>query len=254
MIQGNIQAFPSGNYHYVPGGFQYSAAVVADQGYALERAFFDQCVPLEEGFARIEAHMRARGRPMTALAACELRSPAPMIEADFIRFNRDYVKPLARWGLFKDDINPVARCNLVPAYAPPGEASFYAFSYTVPVEHVLEIADFATSGAAECPDRPNYRENIVRLGETSADALSDKLRFALGDLESRFAPMGVSWTDVRNFNLYSVHDLHHIWPRELSSRFNLACGVTQHLVCPPVQDLEIEVDARRVSSNILITV
>ena len=254
MTAPHIRAFAAGNYHYVPGGFQYSAAVVADVGFALERVIFDRLVPLEQGFARIESHMRARGRPMTALAACELRSPAPMVEADFIRFNRAYVEPLARWGLFKDDDNPVARCNLVPRESAPAQASFYAFTYTVPAETPLAVADFATSGAAECPDRPNYHENIVRKGETSPDALADKLKFALGDLESRFAPMGVRWADVCNFNLYSVHDLHQAAVKELSHRFALTCGMTQHIVRPPVLDLEIEVDARRVSRSILLAV
>lgn len=245
-------AFPAGNYRYLTGGFQYSAAVIADDGHVIERARFRRPVPLAEGFARIQAHLTALGRPLTALCACELRSPAPMDEPTFIAFNRAYVKPLADWGLFKDDINPVARCNLVPAFDAPRESSFHAFSYTLPLPTSGRTRDFLTSGAAECPDRPNYRDNIVRLGETSPEALTDKLRFALGDLESRFALLGVDWADVADTRLYTVHDLHHAMQRELAERGALAGGLGWHWVRPPVLDLEIEIDARSVSREILL--
>ncbi|MDM0107975.1 hypothetical protein QTH97_23710 [Variovorax sp. J22R24] len=244
--------FPAGNYSYLKGGFQYSAAVIADTGHAIERARFDRPVPLAEGFERIRAHLQSQGRPLTALCACELRSPAPMSEPDFVAFNRAYVRPLADWGLFRDDINPVARCNLVPAVAPPAEAGFHAFSYTVPLASAREVPDFTTSGAAECPDRPGYRDHIVRLGETSPDALADKLRFAIGDLGSRLDLMGVRWTDVMSMSLYTVHDLHHAIEQELAHLGALAGGLAWHWVRPPVEDIEIEIDARRVSRELLL--
>ncbi len=39
----------------------------------------------------LEAHLKALGRPTTAFAACELRSPAPFTEQGFYEFNRQYV-------------------------------------------------------------------------------------------------------------------------------------------------------------------
>lgn len=245
-------AFPAGNYHYLAGGFQYSAAVIADDGHLIERARFRRPVALAEGFARIRSHLTSLGRPLTALCACELRSPAPMDEPSFIAFNRAYVGPLAEWGLFKDDINPVARCNLVPAVDAPREPSFHAFSYTLRAPASGRTRDFVTSGAAECPDRPGYRDNIVRLGETSAEALTDKLRFAIGDLESRFALMGVDWADVADTRLYTVHDLHHAMQCELAERGALAGGLGWHWVRPPIKELEIEIDARSVSRECLL--
>lgn len=252
MTQTQTIAFPAGNYHYLAGGFQYSAAVIADDGHIIERARFRRPVALAEGFARIRAHLTSLGRPLTALCACELRSPVPMDEPTFIAFNRAYVGPLAEWGLFKDDVNPVARCNLVPAFDAPREPSFHAFSYTLPAPSSGGSRDFVTSGAAECPDRPGYRDRIVRLGETSAQALTDKLRFALGDLESRFVLMGIDWADVADTRLYTVHDLHHAMQRELAERGALAGGLGWHWVRPPVKDLEIEIDARSVSRETLL--
>ncbi len=40
-------------------------------------------------------HLKAAGRPLTAFAACELRSPAPFTEGGFRAFNETYVN---RWS------------------------------------------------------------------------------------------------------------------------------------------------------------
>jgi hypothetical protein len=176
-----------------------------------------------------------------------------MSEAEFIAFNRAYVQTLADWGLFKDERNPVARCNLVPVTDAPAQAGFYAFSYTVPATEQTRVQDFVVSGAAECPDRPNYREHIVRLGETSADALAEKLRFALGDLESRLVALDLGWPDATETRLYTAHMLSTI-QEELAARGAAAGGVGWHCVRPPIRDLEIEVDARRTSCERLLAV
>ena len=80
--------FEPGGYRYVRGPFQYSAGVAAEPGFAIERVRFRSPVPLEAGFAAIEAHLKAIGRPTTAFCACELRSPAPFTEDGFVAFNR----------------------------------------------------------------------------------------------------------------------------------------------------------------------
>lgn len=246
----DLVAFDPGGYNYLPGGFQYSAAVIARPGWEIERARFPKLVPLAEGFQRIEAHLTSLGRPATALCAAELRSPEPLEEEAFVAFNRSYVQPLERWGLARGAANPVARCNLCPdAQKPPGPG-FYAFSYTVPSKSAAR--SFITSGAAECPDRPNYRENIVRPGETSPDALRDKLRYALGDLESRFKAMGVWWADVLDMRLYTAHDLWHTMADEFGRRGALAGGLNWHFVRPPVSGIEIEIDARAVRREIIL--
>lgn len=245
--------YAAGDYVYVPGGFQYSAAVRAMDGFAIESARFERPLPIAEGFARIHQHLAIIGRPLTALCACELRSPAVMTEPDFIAFNRAYVQPLSAWGLYSNEKNPVARCNLIPVVQPPSEASFHAFSYTVPCTVETPSRDFVTSGAAECPDVPGYRDFIVRLGETSPDALRDKLRFALGDIEGRFDRLGLTWRDATAVNLYTAHDLHEALEAEFGPRGVLAGGIGLHLVRPPVVDLQIEIDVRRISREILLS-
>ena len=89
--------FAAGSYRYIPAVFQYSAGVAAQDGYELERARFMAPVPLAEAFAKVEAHLKAIGRPTTAFAQCELRSPAPFNDQGFIDFNRQYVQTLERF-------------------------------------------------------------------------------------------------------------------------------------------------------------
>ncbi|MGS0896969.1 2-amino-5-chloromuconate deaminase CnbZ [Burkholderia stagnalis] len=252
MLTPQMTPFAPGNYRYLPGGFQYSAAVMAEPAYAFERVQFEHPVALEAAFERIRRHLERAGRPLTALCACELRSPLAMTEEVFTSFNRDYVQILSAWGIYKDGVNPLARCNLIPERNVPPAPSIHAFSYTVPASDVARDPDFATSGAAECPDRPGYRDNIVRIGETTPDALHEKLCYALGDLESRFACMDLTWRDVQRMNLYTVHNLQHAVNDELAVRRALSAGVTWHCVRPPVLDIEIEIDASRISRQILL--
>ena len=78
--------FKAGNYSYLPSVFQYSAGVFASPGYRLEQVRFKQAVPLHDGFIAVEKHLRAIGRPATAFAHCELRSPRPFDDQGFIAF------------------------------------------------------------------------------------------------------------------------------------------------------------------------
>ena len=49
--------FSDGGFAYLLGGFPYSQGVCALDGFAIERARFPQPVPVEAGFAAIEAHL-----------------------------------------------------------------------------------------------------------------------------------------------------------------------------------------------------
>ena len=157
----------------VRGPFQYSAGVAAEPGFELRRVCFKTPVPLAIGFAFIEQFLGARGRPLTAFCACELRSPAPFDDAGFIAFNRVYVGTLERWGIFSGEENPVARSNVCPELHKPGEPSFYAFTYTVPSETPAGTSqDFLIAGSGEAQEGAgSYEERTVRHGDTSAPAM-----------------------------------------------------------------------------------
>jgi len=157
----DVIAFSAAGYRYLKGVFQYSAGVAAEPGFEIERARFVRLVPLAEGFRAIEGHLTALGRPLTALCACELRSPAPFTEEAFRSFNRTYVGTLERWGLFRHEANPVARSNVCPEIGPPDTPSVYAFSYTVP-SRPGQRPSFHIAGSEEVPERDGCARSGAR--------------------------------------------------------------------------------------------
>jgi hypothetical protein len=236
--------FEPGGYRYVRGPFQYSAGVAAEPGFAIERVRFMRPVPIEEGFRRIEAHLTKVERPLTSFCACELRSPAPFTEQGFIDFNRIYVGTLERWGIFENEENPVARSNVCPEIDPPAEPSFEAFCYTVP-DSGSSIPSFVVAGGAEAPEGPgDYNERIIRLGDTSADAMAEKARYVLSAMEKRMAALGVAWKDVTTTQVYTVHDIHPLLADEIVKRGAAPGGVSWYFARPPVEGLDYEMDVR----------
>ncbi len=237
--------FEPGGYRYVRGPFQYSAGVAALPGFSIERVRFVTPRPLAAGFAEIEAYLSRIGRPLTAFCACELRSPAPFTDQGFIDFNRTYVGTLARWGIFKDEENPVARSNVCPELHKPSEPSFYAFSYTV--QNDADSPAFVIAGSGEAREGPGpYAERIVRLGDTSAAAMGEKAAFVLNAMETRMDALGVGWSDISVAQVYTVHDLYPFFADAIVSRGAAEGGLTWYYARPPVEGLDYEMDVRRV--------
>ena len=244
-------AFQPGGYRFVPGVFQYSAGVVAMAGYGMRRTQFLRPVPLEEGFGRVEAIIKAAGRPLTSFCACELRSPGQFSEDSFQRFNERYVDILSRWGIFDGSTNPVARSNVCPEIGGPLEPSIHAFTFTVARDE--QRPSFVVAGSGECPEGlGNYRDNIVRLGELSHEALLEKVSFVLSEMERRLDALGAGWADVTATQVYTVHDIHPFLASEIVTRGAAPAGVTWHFSRPPVVDLEYEMDCRGLLEELVI--
>jgi hypothetical protein len=240
--------FTPGGYRYIPGVFQYSAGVVALPGREIVHVRFRESVALAEGFERIRKVIEAAGRPLTAFCACELRSPAPFTEETFKAFNEVYVGTLERWGIFRDGANPVARSNVCPEINPPGEPSFYAFSYTREAEGAP--SSFIIAGSAEAPEGfANYRDHIVRRGDLTPAGLKEKACFVLDEMERRLSAVGATWKDTTAAQVYTVHDLHPFLADEIVRRGAARGGLTWHYNRPPVLELEYEMDCRGVSAE-----
>jgi hypothetical protein len=243
--------FPAGNYRFIPAVFQYSSGAAADSGYEIERVRFDRLLPLAEGFAQAANYIRSAGRPLTSFCACELRSPAAFTEDGFRAFNEHYVKTLAEWGLFDGTVNPVARSNVCPEIDPPAEPSFYAFSFTRPIQSATPA--FIIAGGAEARGGAgSYPERIVRYRDLSPDGLREKVRFTVAAMESRLGAFGFGWKDTTATQAYSVHDFHPVISDELVRRGGMRSGLTWHFARPPVIDLEYEMDCRRVLRETVI--
>lgn len=250
----NVSVFGEGGYRYIEGVFQYSAGVAAQGGFEIERARLARPLPIAEGFAAVEEHLTAIGRPTTALCAFELRSPAPFTETGFVEFNREYVQTLERWGLYSDGFNPVARTNVCPESNAPAEPSIYAFSYTLPKGSVrVERGSFIIAGGGEAREGAGeYRDSIVRLGDTSVDGLRAKLRFVMAEMEARLAALGFDWQDVSSTQAYTVHDIGSLVREEIAGKGAAVGGLEWHFCRPPVVDIEYEMDVRGAAREIVL--
>ena len=243
--------FSAGGYRFIPGVFQYSGGVAALAGHAIERVRFRAPVPLQQGFAQIERLIGQAGRPLTSFCACELRSPAQFSEQGFRAFNESYVVTLEKWKLFDGKVNPVARSNVCPLIDPPAEPSLHAFSFAVPTSDAAPTFVIAGSGEAR-EGGASYRERIVRYRETSADAMREKARYVLGEVERRLAALGFTWRDTTATQVYTVQDLHPFMADEIMRRGAARGGLTWHFARPPVEGLEYEMDCRAVGRERVI--
>ncbi len=255
-----VPLFAAGHYRYIKAVFQYSGGVAAEPGFEIERACFLKPLPLVDAFAAVEAHLKTLGRPITAFAACELRSPAQFTDQGFIDFNKAYVTTLGRWGIYQggqgnnDPVNPVARTNVCPVYDAPKAPVMAAFSYTVPT--VSKRGTFILAGGGEARAHAGtYRERIVRLGDTSPEGLREKVLFVIAEMERRLALLGFGWADAISTQAYTVQNIGHLVGELLASRGIGgigAAGLTWHYARPPVIDLEFEMDVRGAAREIVL--
>lgn len=244
--------FAPGGYRYIPAVFQYSAGVAAEDGFELERVRFIAPVPLAEAFAKVEEHLKAIGRPFTAFAHCELRSPAPFNDQGFIDFNKHYVQTLERWGIYKDGVNPVARANVCPMYSEPETPSMLAFTYTVAAPKPGRRTFMLSGGGDARSGSEPYRERIVRFGDTSPEGLREKVAFVIAEMEHRLKLLGFGWRDAVSTQAYTVQNIGHLVGEEFARRGAMTGGLVWNYARPPVIGLEYEMDVRGAARELIM--
>jgi hypothetical protein len=238
-----------GSYSFLRGGAAYSAGVVANEGHEIVHASFAQTKPLRAGFEAIAQHLAALGIPKVALCAIQLRLPEPLTAEGFRDFNKGYVELLKSWDIFADGLNPVARTNVAPVVFPPSEPGIHAFSYVAPATNAPPT--FIAAGAGEIADGATIPDDIVRRGETSADAMAEKARFVMAEMDARLSGLGGSWPDVTVITVYTARDLHSALMTDLLKPTSHN-AITWHYARPPIAGLEFEVDVRGVRREIVL--
>lgn len=244
---------PRGNYSFVRGISPYSAGAVAAPGFEIVHARLLRPAPLRKGFDRVGEWLKELGRPKQALCAMELRSPKPFTFRGFGEFNAGYVDVLKSWDILMEGaMNPVARTNIAPEVDPPAEPSLYGFSYTVASKQPAKT--FIVAGAGELPEGSLDPHDVVRRGETSADALVEKARFVMGLMDGRVRGLGVSWDDVTVTEIYTVHPIEGFLAKEVLARMGQgkAHGVTWHYSRPPIESIEYEMDLRGCRTEVVL--
>jgi hypothetical protein len=241
---------PQGDYLFVPGISPYSCGVVSAPGFEIAHVTFRRPVAYHRIFDLIEQHLKDRGRPKAALCGIELRSPRPFTFNGFAEFNAGYSKTLEDWGLFVDCINPVARTNVAPEVDPPAEPVLFGFSYTRPCDPSLPPT-FVVSGAGELPEGVLAHEAIVRVGETSSEAMTQKASFVMDLMETRLHGLGADWSGVTALDIYTVHALERILRDVILKRIGSAgvLGVRWFFSRPPIVGIEFEMDLRGARSE-----
>jgi len=253
-----VSVFEAGGYRYIKAVFQYSSGVAAEPGYEIQRARFAKPLPLLKAYAAVEAHLKAIQRPMTAFAACELRSPQQFTEQGFYDFNKVYVETLERWGIYTGGdkpVNPVARTNVCPMYKTPAEPVMYAFSYTVPQKSVSNSShrSFILAGGGERRSTGTTpRESIVRFEDTSPEGMREKLCFVVAEMERRLGLLGFTWDDVVTTEAYTVQNIGHLVGEMIAARGAAEGGLIWTYARPPVIGLEYEMDVRGAARELVI--
>jgi hypothetical protein len=237
-----VTHFSAGDYRFLAApGRPFSSGVVAEVGFDLVHARFFRPLPLEAGLEAAARHVESTGRPVTAIAAFELRIPRPFSEEGFAEFNAGYVRRLERMGLTAQPDLPTGRTNVAPIFDVVSEPSVYAFTYTVPAP------------AQEPGDRPAFR--LSGSAETRRDGpLEDRFRSVVETLTGRLAELGVRWEDSTAINLYAAAQAPREVEADMVAAFGLAAlhGITWMPALPPVTGLQFEIDARRVGSELIL--
>jgi hypothetical protein len=236
---------PRGDYLFLPGISPYSCGVVSAPGFEIAHVTFRRPIVYRRMFDLIDQQLKDHGRPRAALCGIELRSPRPFTFRGFAEFNAEYSKTLEDWGLFVDGINPVARTNVAPEVDPPSEPALFGFSFTRPCEPSFPPT-FVVSGAGELPEGILAHEAIIRVGDTSPEAMIEKASFVLDLMESRLHGLGADWSRVTTVDVYTVHAMERVLPDVILRRIGSAgvLGIRWFFSRPPIIGIEFEMDVR----------
>ena len=242
-----------GNYQFLSGIAPFSSGVAALEGYEIVHATLKSPIPYRCGFDVIDEYLTSLGRPRHALCAIELRSPKPFSFDGFDEFNKSYLNILAEWGLLFNGYNPIARTNIAPVIGAPKDPSLYAFSYTIPVKS-NNFNTFVISGGGEMGEGKRSPETIIRYGETSVEALTEKAQRVVEIMHSRLNGLKLTWPEVTAIDIYTIHPIHPFLPEIILKSIDKAAvhGIRWFYGRPPIIGLEFEMDLRRIRSDIVL--
>ena len=238
----------AGNYRVLPSGAAYCAGIVPDAGFEVVRAELQTWLPLEQGYAFIESHLKNIGRPVQAFCGIELRIPAPLTIDNWSSFNVPYLARLRKWDLMFGDYSCVCRSNIALDVHPPAVTSMCAFSYTVPT--MENVRTFLLAGQADI----GGDGKIIAEGDTSTAAMLKRARFTIETLGATLQKLGATWNDTTRIALFHVHDIPDLWSATLLGALGepIRRGVLTYRARPPIVGGEVELEARAIRQEIVL--
>jgi len=248
-----LLAHPSGNYHFLSGIDPYSCGVIADPGYEIIHATLAEPLPWQQGFERVEAYLDQLQLERSALCGMELRSPKPFTMQGFIDFNISYCSVLKDWGLFVDELNPIARTNIAPMQNAPSEPQLHAFSYVVANANI-QRKTLIVAGAGELIEGILETERIINRGDTSPQSMLEKATYVMQVMEERLLGLGGSWDLVDAVDIYTIYPLANLLQQVILPKLGLANrhGAHWYYSRPPIVDIDFEMDLHGVATNVVI--
>ena len=238
----------AGNYKTLPSGAAYCAGNVPDPGFEVVRAELRPWLPLEQGYAFIESHLKSLGRPVQAFCGIELRVPEPLTLDKWSSFNVPYLAQLRKWGVLSGDYSLVCRSNIALDLYPPSMTSLCAFSYTVRASS--KGLTFLLSGQADIG--PNNK--IIAEGEVGPQAMQERTRFTIDTVGDTLQRLGFSWEDTTRIALFHAHDIPGLWGPELLGAMGepIRRGVLTYRARPPIAGGEVELEARAIRQELVV--
>ena len=92
----------------------------------------------------------------------------------------------------------------------------------------------------------------MRYGETSPEAMRDKVRFTVAKMEQCLQALGFTWADAVSTQAYSVHNIGEFVGPEIAARGAAAGGLSWHFARPPLIGLEYEMDVRAAARELVL--
>ncbi len=241
-----LQVNQQGGYQFLPGIAPYSCGVVALPGFEIIHVTLQTPLPWHAAMNASRRYLEDSSLTCRNLCAVELRCPQPYPMDGFIGFNKQYKQLLDDWNMMVDGINPVARTNVSPVLNPPSEPMLFAFSYARPSQSSRPT--FVVAGGGELPDGELAERRIVRVGETSPDALMEKAECVAEIMNSRLKGLGGNSELLTTIDVYTAHSLLPLLEGVLESRMPAIARLGVHWFHsrPPIVDIEFEMDMRGV--------
>jgi hypothetical protein len=253
LIGTEVQALidnAEGGFRFRKGGNKFSSGgAVANPGHEIVHVTFAAMPSMAQGFARINEFLNEQRRPSQALCGVELRSPKPFNFAEFGKLSDIYMDLVAKPDRMVKGANPVARVNVAPELDPPTEVSMFGFSFAAPRKDAganFLAASGELSGA--------YPDGIVARGDTSTNGLRQKVTRELENIDKALGEMNVDWAAVTTFSVFTVHDIHPLLRELLLPRMGVGknAGLRLYFARPPIEQLEIELQVRACSRELVI--
>jgi hypothetical protein len=152
-----------------------------------------------------------------------------------------------------DGLNPVARTNVAIEVNPVAEPSVYGFCYTAPSDFAGKT--FVIAGAGELRASGLAADEIVSRGDVGPEGLEAKVERVLGIMTERVTGLNLTWGDVTQSNVYTVHNIHPLMQPTILPALHEAGqhGVRWHFSRPPVLEIEFEMDLRGLRREITLS-